>query len=146
MPKKQDTKKTGNNAGLSGVIVGDSAIATVGLKGKGLNYRGYRIEELSEHSNFEETAFLLLKGHLPSNKEFDDFCRELWSQRRLPDGLKTILETFPASSHPMDITRTIISALGIFEPENEDFSNALECTVRVIGVLGPAILYWYHFS
>jgi 2-methylcitrate synthase len=58
------------SGGLAGIIVGDSAVATVGLAGKGLNYRGYSIEELSEHSTFEDVAFLLLKGHLPNAHEY----------------------------------------------------------------------------
>ena len=55
-------KKTG---GLAGVVAGETAIATVGKEGKGLNYRGYSIHDLAENATFEEVAFLLLLGHLP---------------------------------------------------------------------------------
>lgn len=73
--------------GLAGVVAGETAIATVGKEGKGLNYRGYSIHDLAEHATFEEVAFLLLYGHLPLRKELDSFTARLVGGRQLPDAL-----------------------------------------------------------
>lgn len=110
-------------AGLSGVVVADSAIATVGISGKGLNYRGYPIEQLAESSSFEEVAFLLLNERLPSQQELVSLKASISESRALPEALVSILEALPKTSHPMDVTRTIVSAMGILEPEKDDFSN-----------------------
>ena len=72
-------KKAKSSGGLAGVVAGESSIATVGLEDKGLNYRGYTIEDLAQQSTFEEVAYLLLKGKLPTKPELESFCHELWS-------------------------------------------------------------------
>ena len=108
-------KKTG---GLAGVIAGQTAIATVGTEGKGLNYRGYSIFDLAEHGTFEEVAFLLLHGELPLMKELDSFRARLRSKRDLPQAVTDTLERIPATAHPMDVLRTGCSMLGVIEPEN----------------------------
>ena len=64
---------TDKNAGLAGIIAGNTAIATVGKEGKGLTYRGYSIYDLAEHSTFEEVAYLLIYGRLPKQDELDDY-------------------------------------------------------------------------
>lgn len=135
-----------NTKGLGGIVVGDSSIATVGIAGAGLNYRGYPIQELSENSTFEEVAYLLLCGNLPTIKELDGFCATLRSMRSIPKPLEIILENIPKDAHPMDVTRTICSVLGMIEPEKENFGNQLQCAMRFIALLGPAVLYWYHYS
>lgn len=135
-----------NKGGLEGIVAGESAIATVGISGRGLNYRGYPIEELAHKSTFEEVAYLLLNGNLPTLEQYNEFTSKLWSMREVPAGLITILEAIPKQAHPMDVMRTISSCMGLFEPENEDFSNQVECVMRLIAVFGPALLYWYHFS
>ena len=78
-------KKTG---GLAGVVAGETAIATVGKEGQGLNYRGYSIRDLAAQATFEEVAFLLLFGHLPVAKELDSFKARLRSMRTLPESLQ----------------------------------------------------------
>src|SRR5882757_873226 len=96
-------KKTG---GLAGVTAGQTAICTVGKEGMGLTYRGYSIEDLAAKATFEETAFLLLHGHLPKRAELDDFQHRLTSMRGLPAPLKSLLEQLPGNAHPMDVLRT----------------------------------------
>ena len=88
---------------LSGINAGSTEIATVGREGKGLTYRGYNIEDLAEHSTFEEVAYLLLKNSLPDKESLERFRAELRDNRALPEGLKKILEELPAHSHPMDV-------------------------------------------
>lgn len=140
MSKKE---KSAPGAGLAGVVAGDSAICTVGL-GNGLNYRGYSIEELCEHSTFEEVAYLLLKGSLPVKDELAAFKKQISKNRWLPKDLKTVLEVIPKDTHPMDVMRTISSMLGMLEPENSK-NKQLDIAIRLIAVFGPALLYWYHF-
>lgn len=110
-PKKKNT------GGLAGVIAGESSIATVGISGKGLNYRGYPIEQLARSSTFEEVSYLLLKGALPTQDQLAEYSQSLWTSRTLPEGLIKILEAIPKHAHPMDVMRTIASCMGLFEPE-----------------------------
>ena len=103
------TKRTG---GLEGVIVGDTAISTVGKEGIGLTYRGYNIHDLAAHSSFEEVAYLLVYDKLPTLAELQAYRDKLVKLRRLPNELKLALETIPGSAHPMEVLRTGVSMLG----------------------------------
>ena len=131
--------------GLRGVSAGRTEIATVGKAGRGLSYRGYAIEELAEHSNFEEVAYLLLQGALPSAAELRAYRAKLASLRELPAPLKLVLEQIPASAHPMDVLRTGCSTLGCLEPE-PDFSVQLDVADRLIAALPGMLLYWFHYA
>src|SRR5690606_20919222 len=104
-----------SGAGLRGQIAGETALCTVGKTGSGLTYRGYDIAELAEKAKFEEVAFLLLRGYLPTRLELGDYIRKIKSLRALPDALKEVLERIPASAHPMDVMRTGCSMLGNLE-------------------------------
>ncbi|MED5349526.1 MAG: citrate/2-methylcitrate synthase, partial [Pseudomonadota bacterium] len=88
-------------AGLRGQVAGKTALSTVGKEGKGLTYRGYAIEELAEKASFEEVAYMLLYGNLPSQSQFDDYTSKLKKYRFLPSELKEVLERIPADAHPM---------------------------------------------
>lgn len=137
-----DVKKTG---GLAGVVAGETAISTVGKEGVGLTYRGYSIEELAERSTFEETAYLLLDGELPSKGALSQYQNKLKSLRGLPAGLATVLEQLPASTPPMDVLRTGCSALGCLEPE-EGFENQRHVADRLLASLPGMLCYWYHHA
>ncbi len=130
---------------MSGIIAGETTIATVGKEGKGLTYRGYTIEDLAENSTFEEVAYLLLKGQLPLASERDAFCAELKSKRGLSAGMKTILENLPGSANPMDVLRTGCSALGCLEPE-KSFDDQMSATMRLLACLPSMLAYWHHYS
>ena len=93
-----DTKKTG---GLAGVTAGKTALCTVGKEGAGLTYCGYDIYDLADNASFEEVAYLLLYGHLPTQAELDAYVAKIKSLRGLPDELKTVLEMVPADAHPV---------------------------------------------
>lgn len=138
------SKPKTTTGGLAGVNAGDSAISTVGL-GTGLNYRGYSIQDLCEKSNFEEVAYLLLKGQLPTSEQLAVFKKEIASRRDLPESLRKTLELIPSTAHPMDVMRTISSFFGLIEPETKD-NCQMKISIRLIAVFGPAILYWYHYS
>ena len=130
--------------GLAGVVAGKTAICAVGTA-EGLTYRGYSIEDLAEHAGFEETAYLLFNGELPSKKNLEKFKSNLMSSRRLPDSLKSALEQIPASAHPMDVLRTGCSALGCIEPEN-GFARQKAAAERLLASFPAILLYWHHFS
>ncbi len=138
------SKKSSSASGLDGIIAGESAISTVGL-GYGLNYRGYSIEDLAQNATFEEVAYLLLLGNLPTLPELQAFRHSIAEKRTLPPSLKTVLELMPACSHPMEVMRTIASFLGVIEPETTTHGQ-LEISIRLIAIFGPAICYWHHFA
>ena len=97
---------TKTTAGLAGIIAGETSISTVGKEGFGLSYRGYSIYELAEHASFEEVAYLLIRGKLPTQPQLKNYVKQLMSLRYLPDALKKILELIPADAHPIDVLRT----------------------------------------
>lgn len=135
------------SGGLAGVVAGQSAICTVGLAGKGLNYRGYSIDDLAANASFEEVAYLLLYGKLPTQKELSDYTNKLVGLRTLPDALKTILQLTPKHTHPMDVLRTGCSFLGTLEPE-ENFSQQYDIADRLLALFPGMMCYWYawHFQ
>jgi len=136
-----ENKKTG---GLAGVTAGKTALCTVGKEGAGLTYCGYDIYDLADNASFEEVAHLLLRGHLPTQAELDDYVTTIKSMRGLPDALKTVLEMIPADAHPMDVLRTGVSFLGNIEPEG-DFTNQLHVANRLFAVMPSILLYWHRF-
>lgn len=138
-----EKKLTG--AGLRGQVAGETALCTVGKTGTGLTYRGYDISVLAANAKFEEVAFLLLKGHLPTQTELNSYIRKIRGLRDLPQALKDALERIPASSHPMDVMRTGCSMLGNLETET-DFSEQDAASDRLLAVLPSIICYWYRFS
>ncbi len=135
------SKSTG---GLAGVIAGETAIATVGKEGVGLTYRGYSIHDLAEHATFEETAYLLIHGKLPTQTELDSYKKKLMELRGLPAGLKIVLEQVPGDAHPMDVLRTGCSALGTMESESSE-GDPIHIADRLTGCFGSMLLYWHHF-
>ncbi len=135
------TKKTG---GLAGVTAGATHICTVGKEGAGLTYRGYDIYDLADNASFEEVAFLLLHGHLPTQSELDGYIAKLKSNRGLPDALKNVLEMIPADAPPMDVLRTGVSFLGNIEPEG-DFSNQQNVADRLLAIFPSMLMYWHRY-
>lgn len=139
------SKKILSGAGLRGQSAGQTALCTVGKSGTGLTYRGYDITDLAHHAQFEEVAHLLLRGHLPNLLELESYTQQLKSLRGLPDELIAALELIPADAHPMDVMRTGCSILGNLEAE-EDFSQQLKSTERMLALFPAIICYWYRFS
>ncbi|WP_375169902.1 2-methylcitrate synthase [Marinobacter sp.] len=132
-------------AGLRGQVAGQTALCTVGKSGAGLTYRGYEIADLAEHAQFEEIAYLLLRGKLPNRQELDAYKKKLHSLRGLPAALKTVLEQIPKDAHPMDVMRTGCSMLGNLETEL-DFSEQDDKIDRMLAVFPSIITYWYRFA
>lgn len=142
------TFKPKKSVALSGVTAGNTALCTVGRSGNDLHYRGYDILDVADACEFEEIAHLLVHGKLPTQAELNAYKVKLKSLRGLPASVKAVLECLPAASHPMDVMRTGVSALGCALPEKDDHNTpgARDIADRLMASLGSMLLYWYHYS
>jgi 2-methylcitrate synthase len=140
--------KPKKSVALSGVAAGNTALCTVGRTGNDLHYRGYDILDFATTSEFEEIAYLLVHGKLPNVAELAAYKTKLKSLRGIPSVVKATLEQLPASSHPMDVLRTAVSAMGCAMPEKDDhnLTGARDIADRLMASLGSMLLYWYHFA
>ncbi len=133
--------------GLEGVIASESAICNLeGREGSGgLEYRGYRIEDLAEVVSYEETAFLLLHGDLPTRSQLAEFDARLRGLRAIPEPLVTLFGKIPKSVHPMDALRTSVSVLAHFDPDVNsaptDHAANVRMAERMIAQMATAIAY-----
>ncbi|MDC8759919.1 bifunctional 2-methylcitrate synthase/citrate synthase [Janthinobacterium fluminis] len=140
--------KPKKSVALSGVTAGNTALCSVGKTGNDLHYRGYDILDVADSCEFEEIAYLLVHGKLPSAAELKGYKAKLKSLRGLPLSVKAALEALPAASHPMDVMRTGVSVLGCALPEKDDHNapGARDIADRLMASFGSMLLYWYHFS
>ncbi|QRX81602.1 2-methylcitrate synthase [Glaciimonas sp. PAMC28666] len=140
--------KPKKSVALSGVTAGNTALCSVGKTGNDLHYRGYDILDVAGTCEFEEIAYLLVHGKLPTVAELRGYKAKLKSMRGLPASVKAALEALPAASHPMDVMRTGVSVLGCTLPEKDDHNapGARDIADRLMASLGSMLLYWYHFS
>jgi 2-methylcitrate synthase/citrate synthase II len=132
---------------LEGVIAGETAICWVDPDA-GLLYRGYDIHELASHASFEEIAWLLLHGELPTPEELGSFSRQLSAQRSLPRPVLEVLRQFPSGTHPMDLLRTGVSMLAAFDPDLNDHSHAanLRKATRLIAQVSTLITSGFRIA
>jgi 2-methylcitrate synthase len=144
--------KPKKSVALSGIAAGNTALCTVGRSGNDLHYRGYDIYDLAAKAEFEEVAYLLLYGKLPTLVELAAYKQRLRGLRGLPQGVKVALEQLPPDTHPMDVLRTGASVLGALEPEphldnlTHAPATALPIADRLMSSLGSMLLYWHHFA
>jgi 2-methylcitrate synthase len=140
--------KPKKSVALSGVAAGNTALCTVGRTGNDLHYRGYDILDVATSCEFEEIAYLLIHGKLPNHSELAAYKEKLVRLRTLPVAVRGVLEQLPAASHPMDVMRSGVSALGCVLPEKDDHSpaGARDIADRLIASLGSMLVYWYHYS
>src|SRR4051794_35447502 len=133
--------------GLEGVIANESAIANVdGKEGDGgLEYRGYSIEDLANKVSYEETAFLLLHGDLPTAAQLEEFDARLRGPRSLPHALIELYRQIPSSVHPMDVLRTSVSVLAHYDHEVNapptDHAANVRKAERMIAQMATAVAY-----
>lgn len=134
--------------GLEGVIAGTTSISHVNPDLSSLMYRGYDIRELVKHSSFEEVAFLLLKGHLPTQSEYDAFCAELKQERDLPQVVVDAIKAFPPNSIPMDMLRTATALLALHDVDKDDNSHEanLRKAIRLVAKFPALIAYSYRLN
>ena len=140
--------KPKKSVALSGTAAGNTALCTVGRTGNDLHYRGYDILDVADACEFEEIAHLLVHGKLPTVAELAGYKAKLKSLRGVPAAVRAALEQLPPSSHPMDVMRTAVSVLGCVSPEKDDHNHpgAKDIADKLMASLGPAMLYWYHWS
>jgi citrate synthase len=109
-------------AGLEGIVAAESRISDVdGEKGE-LIYCGYDIHDLAEHSTFEEVVYLLWHGELPTRAALDDLKQQLSSETGLPTPVQVLISSIPKNVNPMDMLRTVVSALGFYDSEPAEIS------------------------
>src|SRR5947209_9002960 len=131
--------------GLADVPVAESAISFIDGKRARLEYRGIPVETLARASCFEETAWLLLKGTLPTQRELADFDDQLRHHRRIKYKLNDLIKCLPETGHPMDALQASVAAMGMFYPAR-DVANAQsnwDSAVRLIAKM-PTIVAAFH--
>jgi len=148
MSTNEGVFKPKKSVALSGVAAGNTALCSVGKSGNDLHYRGYDILDLAEKAQFEETAYLLIYGQLPTQSQLKAYKNKLKSYRGLPQAVKNILQNIPSTAHPMDVLRTAASVLGTVQPEKDDHNaaGARDIADKLMASFGSALLYWYHYT
>lgn len=139
------TEESRYSPGLEGVIAGETAICSVE---DGLRYRGYSVAELAEHCTYEEVAYLLLYGELPTAKQLQAFQTRIAAARRLPPPLRDFLAHLPKWTHPLDALRTAVSALSHFDQDVADNSHDANLwkAERLLGQIPVAIVDHYRLA
>lgn len=140
--------KPKKSVALSGVAAGNTALCSVGKSGNDLHYRGYDILELAEKAQFEEVAYLLIYGQLPTQSQLSAYKTKLSSLRGLAQVTKNVLKNIPPTAHPMDVLRTAASVSGTIHPEKDDHNaaGARDIADKLMASFGSALLYWYHYT
>jgi len=147
-PSAAAAPKPKKSVALSGVTAGNTALCTVGRTGNDLHYRGYDILDIADTCEFEEIAYLLVHGKLPTAAELRGYKTKLRSLRTIPEPVRKTLELIPPNAHPMDVMRTACSALGgvVPEPDAHDAAGACDIADRLMASFGSMLLYWHHFA
>ena len=139
--------------GLEGVPATRSNISCIDGEEGILTYRGYPIEQLAEHSNFEETTLLLLDGELPSAHELEVFDQQLRRNRRVKYNIRELMKNLPSSGHPMEMLQTAMASLGLFYPASdcltgpefcEDLDYVHNMTVKILARIPVLVTMWAH--
>jgi len=121
--------------GLDNVYVKESKICFIDGEASRLFYRGYSIEDLAAHSTFEETVYLLIYGTLPTKQQLQDFEKRISANRSLEPGMQQLLRSFPTTSDPMDVLRTAVSAMGLYDPQpaTDKTEERIDKALRILG-------------
>lgn len=133
-----------SKAGLEDVVAASSSICDVNGKEGRLIYQGYDIHDLAEHSTFEEVVYLLWNGRLPTKTELETITKELRVNRKLPAEVVKLMEQFPKNAGPMEVLRTAVSSLSMWDADTHD--NSREANVRkatrLVAQLPTIVAYW----
>ncbi|MCS4238553.1 2-methylcitrate synthase [Myroides gitamensis] len=148
MSNNETSFKPKKSVALSGVAAGNTALCSVGKSGNDLYYRGYNILDLAANAEFEEVAYLLIYGHLPNEAQLRNYKAKLKSLRGLPKSVRSILKNIPAAAHPMDVMRSMVSAIGTIQPEKDDHNTAgaRDIADKLLASFNSGLLYWYHYT
>ena len=136
------------NKGVQNVCIDQSEICFIDGFHSKLYYRGYSIEDLAKYSCAEETAYLLIYGHLPTRKELDDFKGWLREERELPEKALEVLKLIPTDTEPMEMLRTMVSYLGTIDPGKHDLSRdgVYRKFIRLWAKIPTIIAYFYRLG
>ncbi|MBE3594115.1 MAG: citrate synthase [Candidatus Carbobacillus altaicus] len=128
--------------GLEGVVASTSSISSI-IDGE-LAYRGINIDELAEHSNFEEVVYLLWHGTLPRADALEDLKNELNQVSSVHQAILEMMRLSPKDVHPMALLRTAVSALALFDPEAQDMSDEanLRKATRLVAKMPTLVAAW----
>jgi citrate synthase len=110
-------------AGLEGIVAAQSRISDVNGQEGRLIYSGYDIHDLADHASFEEVIYLLWNGRLPKRDELAQLKQELSKETSLPSGIHQLISSIPKDANPMEILRTVVSALALYDPDGGDMST-----------------------
>jgi 2-methylcitrate synthase/citrate synthase II len=131
--------------GLEGVIAGETAISTVA---GGLRYRGYPVTELAERSTFDEVAYLLLYGELPTARQLADFQKRVAAAQQQPPPLIDLFRGLPPATNSMDVLRTAVSVLAHFDPDTSSSGREanLAQAERLLGQIPVAVTAFFRIA
>jgi len=131
--------------GLEGVIAGETALSTIV---EGLSYRGYPVTELTDRASFDEVAYLLLHGELPTTVQLQNFHSRIGAARQLPEPLPVLLKSLPRSIPAMDVIRTSVSILAHYDQEvNDNSADAnLRKAERLLAQIPLAVAGYYRIN
>ncbi|MFX1280497.1 MAG: citrate/2-methylcitrate synthase, partial [Promethearchaeota archaeon] len=144
-PQLCEIDKSKTYKGLVGIYVDESLITYIdGMNGE-LYYRGFPLHDLVDKSSFEEVVYLLIYGKLPTKSEFSDFRDILIKERNIPDNILTILKSYPRNTTRIELLRTSISALSLYDPDDYDFSEEANIRkgLRIIAKI-PTVIAFSH--
>ena len=132
--------------GLLGIVVDETTISQVMPEINSLTYRGYTVQNLCEMCSFEEVAYLILNGDLPNSIQLNKFRKEEKENRNISTNLREILEHMPKKAHPMDVSRTVVSAMGLEDKETSDNSPKanMRKTIRIFAKTPTAIAAFFR--
>jgi len=135
------------NPGLEGVVVGSTAISLVAGEEGRLTYRGYDIADLAANASFEEVAYLLWHGRLPTAAELDEQCKAMAAARELPKPVIDMMRAIPRDAWPMDVLRTIVSSIALHVPHKLDGTHVSDVgtAIRLVSVTTTAVAAWERF-
>ncbi|MGV0736897.1 bifunctional 2-methylcitrate synthase/citrate synthase [Mycobacterium syngnathidarum] len=136
-----DAVKPSIHKGLAGIVVDTTTISKVVPETNSLTYRGYAVQDLAAHCSFEQVAYLLWHGELPTDQELALFTQRERASRRIDRSMQSLLAKIPDNCHPMDVVRTAISYLGAEDPEEDDSTPSANFakSLRMFAVL-PTIV------
>ncbi len=132
--------------GLLGIVVDETTISQVMPEINSLTYRGYAVQDLCEKCSFEEVAFLILNKELPKKSQLNKFKKQLDKNRNISINLREIIKHMPNRSHPMDVTRTVVSIMGLEDKETSDNTPAanMRKTIRIFAKTPTAIAAFFR--
>jgi len=134
--------------GLVGVYIDESLISYIDGENGELFYRGYALRDLVEKSTFEEVSYLLIYGQLPTKTQLEDFERELCKERNIPDNILRILQSFPRNTTRIELLRTAISALSLYDQDDYDYSEEANIRkgIRIIAKMSTLIAFAHRIQ